>query len=103
MPKPIKAAQWSKIIDLQEASGLSVRSFAEANGLTRGRLTYWRRKLGRTRLQAKPAFVAVVVEDEPADNRRRTVTIHLQAAAPQIVVDDLTDLPLLRRILDGLC
>ena len=47
----LAARRWAEIIDRQEASGQTIRAFAEANGLNHGSISYWRCQLGRTKMR----------------------------------------------------
>lgn len=105
------AARWSEIIDRQEASGQTLREFAEANGLNRNTLAWWRWELGRTRTRrptgpnpsrsAGRRFIELVVsEPEP---ELVPVEIAFVGFAARLLVDDRTDLALVRRVLEALC
>ena len=43
------AEQWAKRVALLERSGLSIRTFAEREGLKAGSLSFWKWKLGQDR------------------------------------------------------
>jgi hypothetical protein len=42
------AAEWARRVEEQEKSGLSIREFAEQQGLKPGSLSFWRWKLARS-------------------------------------------------------
>ena len=91
------ATRWAAIIDRQEASGLSVRCFAQQNGINPSTLSWWRSKLNRTRPQLVE-FAEVHLAPEPA----APILLRLPARGLQLHVDHDTDLRLLRRLLDAL-
>ncbi len=95
------AVRWSSIIDRLEASGQTLREFAAANDLNRKTLEWWRRKLGRSRPRSgrKAAFTELVVTQPQS----KPIAIALDSYAARVVVDDRTDLSLVRRVLEALC
>ena len=92
--------RWRKIVETQMASGLSVNAFAEAHGLKKGMLSWWKaliRTLDRERAMVPaPRFVEVEV---PV---RGNVVSACDRVATRGVVDRRTDLHLLRRVLETL-
>lgn len=99
------AQRWTRIIDQQEASGLTIRAFAETVGVNPRTLAWWRWELGRTQAK-KPepsalAFVEVALEPE-ADRDAAPLVIELDGCDAHIRVDARTDLRLLRRVLEAL-
>ena len=52
------AAEWARRIEEQEKSGLSIRKFAEREGLKPGSLSFWKWKLARPSGAVKPSPVA---------------------------------------------
>jgi hypothetical protein len=52
------AAEWARRIEEQEKSGLSIRKFAEQQGLKPGSVSFWKWKLAREGRAARPAAVA---------------------------------------------
>ena len=103
------ATRWSKLIDQQEASGLSVRDFAAEHDLNPATFAWWRSRFGRGRsrsdlVAAQPVFdqlaVGSVVPTAPHDG---TVVVAIERIDVHIVVDRETDLGLLRLVLDALC
>jgi hypothetical protein len=101
--------RWSEIIDQQETSGQTLRAFAEANGLNRNTLAWWRWELGRTRPRQRPRpnpsssprFVELAVAE--SNPELASLEIGLHGLAASLVVDQQTDLALLRRVLEALC
>ena len=99
-----RAAEWSKIIDQHDASGLTAKKFAMKNGLNPGTLASWRWKLGRTRPKKRKTatnqFAEIAVVDSNPDG---TVVVAVEELGAHIVVDEHTDLRLLKRVLEALC
>ncbi len=94
------AQRWAKIIDEQEASGLTIREFAQRNGIKLGTLSWWRSHLGRTRRRtAASRFLEVVVGEAPQPGLTLTLP-HLRA---ELVIDHSSDLTLVRKLLHALC
>jgi hypothetical protein len=52
------AEQWAKRVKRLERSGLSIRTFAEREGLKAGSLSFWKWKLGRDRGQNQRGVAA---------------------------------------------
>ena len=103
MPMPRAADRWHAIIDRYEASGQTLREFAEANGLNRNTLSWWRWELGRSRVVRRPSFVEFVVADDDSPARASSVIIELGTIGARVVVEDDTNLDLLRRVAEALC
>jgi len=106
------AKRWSAIIDEHEASGKTIRVFAASRGVNAKTLAWWRSRLGRSRKASSKAarkqkaaasvrFDAMAVAS--SDPRDRTVVIAFDDLPAHIVVDDDTDLTLLRRVLEAAC
>jgi hypothetical protein len=101
------AARWRKLLAECEATGLSANDFAKRRGLKPATLKWWRSRLKKldaerapfTELVVTPAATPVVcvATTEP------TVVVALEDLRAHIVVDQDTDLPLLKRVLGALC
>ncbi|MCB9758379.1 MAG: hypothetical protein H6739_37135 [Alphaproteobacteria bacterium] len=102
MPQHATVARWSVLIDAQEASGQSVREFAESRGLNPSTLAWWRWKLERTRGRAaeRSPFLELVV-DEPTGTG--VVLLEIRGLGVQVQVTRDTDLAWLREVLEALC
>jgi hypothetical protein len=103
------AKRWTAIIDEQETSGQTIRAFAERRGLNVKTLSWWRCQLGRSRPQKRlkrsptpdtQSFVEVNVDVPSVEG---TVVIAFEHIDAHIVVDQDTDLALLRAVLGALC
>jgi len=100
------AQRWTAIIDEQEASGQTIRAFAEDRGLNVSTLSWWRCHLGRSRTRKRGRRDQPVTFDEVAiadDRNRGTVVLAFDRLDAHVVVDHDTDLALLRDVLDALC
>lgn len=97
------AARWSAIIDRHEASGLSIREFAEENDLNPSTLGWWRSKLGRAHAQSRPVGPMPQFVEVEVAGPERTVVIAFDRLNAHVVVDRDTDLELLRQVLEALC
>ena len=106
------ARRWSAILDDYESSGLSQRAFAKERGINPSTLAAWRSKLGRssTSRTDRAAFTELVVEEsrtapevEGPESSSSPVVIRLVDRPAEVVVQDDTDLALLRRVVDALC
>ncbi len=85
-----------------EASGLTVREFAESIGVRAGTLSWWRWHLGRTRKRrTSSAFVELVIAEPQV--HERPLLLNLDRLGVDITVHPGTDLALLRRTLEALC
>ena len=93
-------ARWQAIVAEQESSGETIQAFAEARGLNPRTLGWWRWNLRREQGPGEElSFTELAVEgaeDEP------TVVVALDDFSAHIVVDEQTDLELLRRMLEAL-
>ena len=97
------ADRWHAIIDRFEASDQTLREFAESNDLNRKTLAWWRWELGRSSSARQPSFVELVVADEQLPVRASTLIVELGTTGARVVVEDDTDLGLLRRVAEALC
>lgn len=106
MPTPA-AVRWSRLIDEHEASGLSVREFARSRHLNPGTLSWWRWRLRRTApRQNESHFIELVAQREPCelrDHGYEPVSLVLDSLGVRVEVDRMTDLRLLRQVLEALC
>ena len=64
-------ARWRALVREQEASGKSVREFAERRGLSAATLYWWRSALARRARSSRPHFAEVTLLDSDADVERR--------------------------------
>ena len=96
------AKRWTKIIDEQEASGLTIAEFARRNNIKSGSLSWWRSTLGRTRKRTtNAAFLELVIEEqEPVSVG---ITVRLPSRGVELVVDEATSLGLVRKLVEALC
>ncbi len=103
------AVRWSESIDRQEASAPTLRVFADANGLNRNTLAWWRWELGRTGAHSRRQdtrsrhFVELVVTEPETAPMPAPVVIALEGLTARLVVGEHTDLVLVRRVLEALC
>lgn len=88
------AQRWRPIVVRARQSGVSIRVFAEQNGLNAKTLGWWNWRLRDNENDA--AFV----EAEVADVLRRPLRISVGVVG--VEVDDDTDLVLLRRVVQAL-
>ena len=109
MARPETEKRWTEIIDQHEASGLSIRAFAQRKGVNPSTLAWWRSRLGRAVSRGKrksKVFQELTVRGEPGDKQvitETTVVVALDDLAAHVVVDGQTDLTLLKRVLVALC
>ncbi len=103
MSTPRAADRWHAIIDRFETSGQTLREFADANDLNKKTLAWWRWELGRSTPARHPPFIELVVADNPLPARASTVVVELGATGARVLVEDDTDLGLLRRVAEALC
>ncbi len=64
MPQPTLSQQMRKLVSAYHSSGQSQRSFAQAHGLTEGKLHYWVKKFSKepsTGPQGAPSFIPLEV------------------------------------------
>lgn len=101
------AARWSALIEQHEASGLTIKAFAEQKGVNPSTLAWWRSRLGRVQGgQATGRFVELRVAEQASLERRTddpTVVLTLDSFAAHVVIDRETDLDLLKQVLRALC
>jgi hypothetical protein len=100
---PQTLERWHSVIDRYEASGQSLREFAEANDLNRKTLAWWRWELGRSARTPSTAFIELVVEEPGSGESSGTVVVELGDSGARALVGHGTDLPLLRRVAAALC
>jgi transposase-like protein len=91
--------RWRRIVAEQLESGLSVQAFAQSKNVTAGTLS-WRKARLRMRdseaaAGSRPQFTALTVA-EPT----RTIVLALEDHRAHVVIDQQTDLALLRRVLE---
>lgn len=96
------ARRWAAIIDEAARSGMTNRAFADAAGINANTLTWWKWRLRNTRRTAVAAGFIEVVEQEDDECDFEPVRLQLRDSVT-IVVDDRTDLELLRAVVDALC
>ena len=101
MARTPSAKRWTALIDQQEASGLTIRTFAELVGVNPRTLTWWRCQLGRSEKRKSSTFVEVTVVETPTEPHAidNTVVLALDAYPAHVVVDRATDLGLQKRLL----
>jgi len=102
------AQRWAAVIGRHEASGLTIRQFAKDNGLNAGTLAWWRSRLRREARMARRPQAFVELEVAPVEQNEGTLSIEpvvlcLDAFDARIVVEQDTDLELVRRLVDALC
>lgn len=94
------ALRWSKVIDKQEASGLTIRAFSRENGIKAGTLYWWRRRLDRSNRRVMTAqFIEVTVKEQAVDG----VVLTVPRLGLELAVDNATDLRLVRKLVHALC
>src|SRR5688500_3223485 len=94
------ASKWASIVERQEQSGQSIGEFAAQHGLNPRTLSWWRWNLGRTERVAAPSPFVEGKLNRPVVP---TVVLAFDDYRVHIVVDQETDLELLRKLLDSLC
>ena len=96
------ARRWRALLVEQAAAGLSDAVFAQRRRINPRTLAWWRSTLRRMDRDAAPVFteLAVVgpVDAAPVSGRVLVAFDRLEA---HVVVDDRTDLTLLRRVLEA--
>jgi len=99
-----KGKYWTRIIDEQEASGLSPKDYAIEHKLNVRRLWDWRSRLGRTKTKKRPAkpgaFVEVELIQSPISGE---VYLNLTDFKVTAVINHQTDMALLKKTLEALC
>ena len=113
MARTAAAERWSDLIDQHEASGLTIRAFAEKVDINPRTLAWWRSQLGRSKkgelgrpkkcTEAKFVELTVAKNPEDPDAVDPTVVLALDGYAAHVVVDHDTDLALPDRMLTAFC
>ena len=108
MTQTSAAERWSVLVDEHEASGLSIRAFAAQAEVNPRTLAWWRSRLGRSTERGKTGSVELTVAAAPtpaveAAEVDPTVVVALDGYAAHVVVGQVTDLALLKRVLKALC
>jgi len=106
MARTPAARRWSALIEKHDASGLTIKAFAAQNNVNAGTLAWWRSELKRKRTRNPGAFVELKVADKLAPEPQledRTVVLALDDIVAHVVVDEDTDIDLLKRVLSALC
>jgi transposase-like protein len=94
------SARWAAIVEQHEQSGQTIRAFAAQHGLNPQTLSWWRWKVGRTERSAQTSPFVEVSVHRPVEP---TVVLAFEDYRAHIVVDQDTDLELLRKLLAVLC
>ena len=68
---------WRRHLQRQRAGGLSVREYCLDHHLTESAFYFWRRTIAERDREAKPAFVPVVLADEPSPTSDSPIEIRL--------------------------
>lgn len=102
MPAQSAAYRWSAIVDRQERSGLTIRDFADRNGLNANTLNWWRWRL-RQEPPSSPELVDFIEAEVVEDLSEVGIELHIDHLGARITVHDNTDLYKLRRLLEALC
>ena len=92
------AARWRKLAEEHARSGMTTRAFADSRGVNPRTFAWWRSRLRRldAAKPQEPEFTELVVTSpEP------TVVLVLDSFPAHVVVDEDTDLALLRRLLEA--
>ena len=90
--------RWRKVVEEQVESGMSVRAFAESRNVKHSTLSWWKSQLRKLdRETTAPRFTALTVVESAG-----TVVVVLDDHKAHVVVDDQTDLGLLRRIVQAM-
>lgn len=87
------ALKWRPIVDRARASGLSMRAYAQQNGVNANTLAWWNSRLPKHASQGTAFLELVTVAPPP-------LTLHVGDV--RVVVDQRTDLALLRRVVEAL-
>ena len=91
--------KWRKLVAEQAESGLTIRAFAESRNLKTGTLAWWRSRLAKLDEEGTaPTFTALTVAEAVVG----TVVLALEDRRAHVVIDEETDLVLLRRVLEVL-
>lgn len=100
MPERPAADRWTEILDRQDATELSAREFAAREGLNARTLAWWRSRLGRQKPSPSAAATCAFVEVRTATPALR---VRLGVGDAYVLVDEHTELGLLRAVLAALC
>lgn len=95
------ARRWSDVLADADRSGLSLRAFAQREGHNPNTLAWWRWNLRRQRHEEhRPTRLAevLVIDDEPQTEE----TLRVRVGHADILVEQYTDLDLLRRVVQAL-
>lgn len=89
------AKKWSAVLDDAEAAELPMREFARSRGLNPNTLAWWKWRLKQRPVRRQPStFVPVLVASRSQ--------VEVQIGAALLVVDEETDLALLKRVVEAL-
>ena len=88
------ARKWRPIVQRARASGLSLRAYAQQNGFNPNTLAWWSSRLGHDPRPTEPAFLELVPAAPPP--------LTLLVGPARVLVDERTDLGLLRRVVEAL-
>jgi transposase-like protein len=109
MPDTTTATRWRAVVEAHAASGLTIRDFARQHGVNASSLAWWRSRLRNSDLKqtpttAPPVFSELTVAPEAtaSPELRRALVVSFGSRQVSVVVDDQTDLTLLRRLADAL-
>lgn len=92
MPTPAEC-RWEPIVRRARQSGMSIRAYAREHGINENTLAWWNWKVGDS---LEEGFVEAAVVPVVAR------TLRLYVGGAHIEVDELTDLGLLRRLVEAL-
>jgi len=88
-----REAYWRKLVTRQRKGGLGVREFCQREGVTESALYAWRRTLAERDAEraavmptTRPAFVPVVVRDDPPTDVDGRIGIELSGGARKVVM-----------------
>lgn len=109
MPDTSTATRWRAVVEAHAASGLTIRDFARQHGVNASSLAWWRSRLRnydqkQAPTTAAPAFSELTVAPAATSGTevRRPLVVSFGSRQLSVVVDDQTDLTLLRRLADAL-
>lgn len=99
--------RWADLVRRHDASGLSGRAFARANGINANSLAWWRSKLRKQQdADHFAGFTELAVIPDAQDRAASddcVVVVALDVFPARILVRPDSDLQLLRRMLEALC
>lgn len=99
-----KAKKWSRIINAQEASGLSPKEYAQEHELNLRHLRDWRYRLGRSKGKKIPVTAIEFVEVAPLmPAKSAELYLVLNKIDVTVIVDEWTNMTLLKQTLEALC